>query len=278
MATRLLEWPGGLVVFDVSPGASEPLGARGAEVAGSAAEVGARADLTCVMVNTEDQVRQVLAGPDGILEGVSRRHQQAAPVVAVHSTISPAGAARLGTLAAAGGVTLMDVPVSGGAVGAHGGSLALLVGGETEAFERCREPLGLMGSMVLHFGALGSGTEAKLARNLITFASFAAVGEASRIADSAGIDLVALGEVVRHSDSVTGGPGAIMLRDTAARMPPEDPLRAIFEHSASLGTKDLELVRDLATSLGVDSPVAELASAWLRSALGLAEPPRIEER
>lgn len=274
MATRMLEWPGGLVVFDVSPGARERLGARGAEVAGSAAEVGAEAQLICVMVNSEEQVRQVLAGPDGILEGVSGRVEPAHPVVAVHSTISPAGAVALGTLAAAGGVTLLDAPVSGGAMGAHGGSLALLVGGEVEAFDRCREPLALMGSMVRHFGALGSGTKAKLARNLITFASFAAVGEASRIADRAGIDLVALGDVVRHSDSVTGGAGAVMLRDTAAEMSPDDPLRAIFEHSASLGTKDLELVRELAASLGVDSPVADLATRWLPSALGLVEPPR----
>lgn len=273
MATRLLAWPGGLVVFDMAPGVTDGLASRGAAVADSAAEMAEQCDLICVMVNTEQQVRAVLTGPDGILAGAGRRSYDTTPVVAVHSTISPDGAVGLATLAEAGGVMLLDVPVSGGAMGAHEGTLALLVGGDTGAFERSRGPLSLMGSMVRHFGPVGSGTRAKLVRNLITFASFAAVGEASQIAGAADLDLVALGEVVRHSDAVTGGPGAIMLRNSAAPMTSDDPLRAVFEHSASLGAKDLVLVRDLARDLGVESPVADLASANLRSALGLDPPP-----
>lgn len=272
MATRLLEWPGGLIVFDVSTVAAEAFASRGAEVASSAAQVAEQADLVCVMVNNERQVRQVLAGPAGILEGVALRGGHSAPVVAVHSTISPGGAEDLASLAASGGVALLDAPVSGGAMGAHAGSLAFMVGGDADAFEGCREQLELMGSMVQYFGGIGAGTRAKLARNLITFASFAAVGEASRIAEAAGIDLIALGEVVRHSDSVTGGPGAVMMRDSAAPMDTQDPLRPIFEHSASLGDKDLELVRELAASIGQATPVADLAQVSLRAALGLDEP------
>ena len=59
----------------------------------------------------------------------------------------------------------------------------------------------------------------KLARNLMHFVSFTAATEAQRLAEAAGLDMVELGEVVRHTDAITGGPGAIMLRATTARSP-----------------------------------------------------------
>jgi 3-hydroxyisobutyrate dehydrogenase len=158
-------------------------------------------------------------------------------------------------------------------MGAHDGTLAIMVGGSDEAVERCRGPLSLMGSLIEHFGAVGSGTNAKIARNLITFASYAVVGEAQRLAEAAGLDVAKLGEVVRHSDRVTGGPGAVMLRPSAATMADDDGLRPIFEHTATLGGKDLHLAADLGAALGVATPFAELAAAHLRFGLGLDDEP-----
>jgi 3-hydroxyisobutyrate dehydrogenase len=264
MATRLLEWPGGLVVHDVRPEACEPYASKGAVSAATPADVAASAGVISVMVQNEDQVRSVLRGPEGILAA-------AAPgtVVAVHSTISAAGAVELAAEAATAQVDLVDAPVSGGAMGAHAGTLAIMVGGSDAAVERCREPFGLLGSLVAHFGPVGAGTNAKIARNLITFASYCVVGESQRLAEAAGLDLVKLGDVVRHSDRITGGPGAVMLRPTAAPMAQDDGLRAIFEHTATLGTKDLHLAAELAQELGVDAPFAALGEGWLRAALGL---------
>ena len=113
----------------------------------------------------------------------------------------------------------------------------------------------------------------KIARNLITFASFAAVGEAQRLAQAAGLDVAALGDVVRHSDRVTGGAGAIMLRPDASVMADDDGLRPIFAHTAALGTKDLDLAAELGDGLDVDTPVAELARRLLAPALGLESYP-----
>lgn len=267
MAERLLEWPGGLVVYDVSVDALGRFEDAGAGVASGVGELAATCGLVCVMVNTEQQVRDVLAG---LVDGVAGREPDAPTlVVAVHSTISPGGAEEMAASAASAGVALLDVPVSGGAMGAAQGSLALMVGGDPEAFESARGALGLMGSLVRHFGGPGDGTRAKIARNLISFASFVAAGEATRMADAAGLDLVALGEVVRHSDAVTGGAGAVMIRDTAAVMSDEDPLRAIFEHSVQLGHKDLALAVELGAELGTDTAVAQHALANLGRAMGL---------
>jgi 3-hydroxyisobutyrate dehydrogenase len=264
MATRWLEWSGGLTVFDVHAPATEPFAAGGAHVAASPAEVARRSSVISIMVRDDAQVTEVLTGPDGILS-------DAAPgtVVAIHSTVEADTPARLAAIAAETGVHVIDAPVSGGFMGAHQGTLALMVGGTDDAVELAREPFALLGTLVAHLGPIGAGTRAKLARNLITFASFAAVGDAYRLAEAAGVDLHLLGEVVRHSDKVTGGPGAVMLRRSADPLPDDDGLRPIFTHTRELGEKDLALALALAAEHGVELPFARLAHDHLGAALGV---------
>lgn len=267
MAKRLLAWPGGLTVFDVHAPATEPFAAEGAHVAASPAEVAGRSSVISIMVRDDAQVTEVLTGPEGILSN-------AAPgtVIAVHSTVEADTPARLAELAAVHGVDLVDAPVSGGFMGAHAGTLALMVGGSDEAFAKVEEPFALLGTLVAHLGPIGAGTRAKLARNLITFASMAAVGEASRLAEAAGVDLAKLGDVVRHSDKVTGGAGSTMLRRTTAPLDPTDGLHPIFTHTRGLGEKDLQLALALGQEVGVDLPFAHLALDQLGAALGVPHP------
>jgi len=210
------------------------------------------------------QVRAVVAGTEGIF-----CNAKPGTVVAIHSTISADTAVELAAVGESHGVIVIDAPVSGGAMGAHGGSLAVMAGGPAAAIDRCREPFGRWAGLVAHLGPVGSGTKAKLARNLLHFASFTAVGEALRLAEAAGIDLVKLGEVVRHSDAVTGGPGAIMLRSTTAPLAADDGLRPIFEHTRNLGEKDLHHALELGAELGLELPMAAIASQLLASALGV---------
>ncbi|HMY87619.1 MAG TPA: NAD(P)-dependent oxidoreductase [Microthrixaceae bacterium] len=268
MARRLLDRPDELVVLDVAAAATAPFAAEGATVAATPAELAARARVISIVVRDETQVAEVLDGPDGLLAAAT-----AGTVVAVHSTISAEGAVALAERASAAGVDLVDAPISGGAMGAHEGTLAVMVGGSDDAVERARPVLERYASLVVHCGPVGQGTRMKIARNLITFASFAAVGEAQRLAQAAGLDVAALGDVVRHSDRVTGGAGAIMLRPDASVMADDDGLRPIFAHTAALGTKDLELAAELGDGLNVDTPVAELARRLLAPALGLESYP-----
>ena len=267
MARRLRGWPGGLVVCDARPEATEPFVAKGAVAVANGAAVAERASVICVMVQNAEQVRAVLEGPEGILA-------TALPgtVVAVHSTVSAESAVELAALAAASQVELIDAPVSGGAMGAYAGTLALMVGGSDEAVAKCQPVFDLLGTMTQHMGPVGAGTHTKIARNLISFVGFAVVGEAQRLAEAAGLDIAKLGEVVRHSDAITGGAGAIMIRDSAGEMAPEDGLRPIFGHTATLGTKDLALAIQMGEELNCEVPFAELGLESLRSALGLEAP------
>ncbi len=159
-------------------------------------------------------------------------------------------------------------------MGAAAGSLAILVGGDDAAFGAVAEPFALMGSEVVHCGPVGAGTAAKLARNLLHFVAFTAAGEAQRLAEAAGIDLVDLGRVVRHTDQLTGGPGAIMHRPTTAAVARDDGWFEILDHVRALGEKDLEHAIALADRLGVDVPLARHARTHLAGALGVDHRPR----
>ena len=266
MAKHLREWPGGLTVYDVRAEVTERFAKKGARVAASPGDVAATAGVISVMVRDDAQVEDVVCGAGGLLAA-------AAPgtVIAIHSTISDETAPRLAKLARARGVHVADAPVSGGFMGAHQGSLAVMVGASDEAYARCETAFGLWAGLVMHAGPPGAGTRAKLARNLLHFISFAAAGEALRLAEAAGIDLKELGNVVRHTDAITGGAGSIMLRDTAAPLPADDGLYGFFAHARDLGEKDLALAAELGAKLGVDLPLGRLAGRHLAAALGVPE-------
>ncbi|MGH3411629.1 MAG: NAD(P)-dependent oxidoreductase [Marmoricola sp.] len=249
------------VVYDVAPEPLAELEEAGAVAAAGVGGLAADVDLVCVMVRDDDQVREVL----GQVLGAARP----GTVVAIHSTVAPGTPSQLADVARRHDLAVVDAPVSGGAMGAANGSLAIMVGGSVAEFEACRPALSVMGSTVVHAGPTGAGTTMKLARNLLHFVSFTAGAEAQRLAEASGIDLVALGEVVRRTDAVTGGPGAIMHRDTTAPLTPDDPWYPIFEHVRALGEKDLGFAVDLAGTLDVDVPLARLALESLADGLGL---------
>ena len=217
------------------------------------------------MVRDDAQVREVLSG---VVAAV--RPDDAPPLtVVVHSTVAPGTPAELDEMADRHGVRLLDALVSGGPMGAADGSLAIMVGGDAETYAAAEPALSLMGSKIVHAGPIGAGTRMKLARNLLHFVSFTAVTEAQRLAEAAGLDLQALGAVVRHTDAITGGPGAIMHRDTTAPLASEEFWHGVFSHVAALGEKDLGFAIALADELGVDVPLARMALTGLAPGLGL---------
>lgn len=257
MALRLASTPElDLHVYDVAPEPVAELVTAGATAAGSVAELAAAIEVLCVMVRDDDQVRSVTA--DVVASGAS-------PVLVVHSTVAPSTPGELEAM----GVRVLDAPVSGGPMGAADGSLAIMVGGDEATYAVVAPVLERMGAKVVHAGPLGAGTRMKLARNLIHFVAFTAVTEAQRLAEASGLDLVALGEVVRHTDAVTGGPGAIMYRDSTAPLDLDDFWWGVFDHVRALGEKDLSFAVELAATLGVDVPLAELSRERLAKGLGL---------
>lgn len=266
MAERIASWPGGLIVYDVRADAMTPLAEAGATLADSIADV-ATADIISITVLNDEQVRDVVAGENGIA-----RHAKPGTVIAIHSTISDTTAVELANQLRPQGIHVIDAPVSGGAGAAKKGELATMIGADDEAFAKVKEPFSHWASLIVHAGAPGAGTRMKVARNLITFVGFAAATEAERLAEQCGLDLGELGKVVRHTDALTGGAGAIMYRKTTAPMDPTDFFYQPFTHSRDLGEKDLNLALALAADRGIALPIAEVAVQHLGTGLGVPHP------
>ncbi|MDA4106390.1 NAD(P)-dependent oxidoreductase [Mycolicibacterium holsaticum] len=260
MAKRLVDWPGGLIVFDVRTEAMTPLAELGATLADSVADV-ARAEVISVTVLNDEQVRDVV--------GQLAERAQPGTVIAIHSTIEPDTARDLAESLRPKGIHIVDAPVSGGAGAADNGELAVMVGADEEAYAMVKPVFKKWASLVVRAGEPGAGTRMKLARNMLTFTGFAAACEAQKLAEAAGIDLQKLGRVVRHSDAQSGGPGAIMYRDDTKPLTPDHFLHDMFIHTRGLGEKDLRLALGLGQATGVDLPLAEVALKNLAAGLGV---------
>ncbi|GAB4597590.1 NAD(P)-dependent oxidoreductase [Mycobacterium avium subsp. hominissuis] len=260
MATRMTEWPGGVTVYDIRIEAMTPLAEAGATLADSVADVAA-ADLIHITVLNDAQVREVV--------GELAAHAKPGTVIAIHSTISDTTAVELARDLKARDIHIVDAPVSGGAAAAARGELATMVGADREVYERIKPAFKHWAAVVIHAGEPGAGTRMKLARNMLTFTSYAAACEAMKLAEAAGLDLQALGRVVRHTDALTGGPGAIMVRDNMKDLEPDNFLYQPFLHTRGLGEKDLSLALALGEAVSVDLPLARLAYERLAAGLGV---------
>jgi 3-hydroxyisobutyrate dehydrogenase-like beta-hydroxyacid dehydrogenase len=260
MAKRLVDWPGGVTVFDVRAEAMTPLAEIGATLADSVADV-ADADMISVTVLDDSQVREVV--------GELAAHAKPGTVIAIHSTISDTTAVELAQQHGSQGIHIVDAPVSGGGRAAKKGELATMVGATDEAFALVKTPFSLWASLVVHAGQPGAGTRMKLARNMLHYISFAAAAEASKLADECGLSLQDLGKVVRHTDAITGGAGSIMYRDDMKPIAPDSFLYQPFLHARVLGEKDLSLALALGQAVSVELPLTEIARERLAVGLGV---------
>src|SRR5215210_6004766 len=143
MAQNLIEAGYDLIVYNRTREKAEEL--DGATVAESPRAVAEQSDIIITMLPDSPQVEEVLAGEDGVFEGI----QEGALIVDM-STISPVVTEELSQQAQERGASMLDAPVSGGDVGAIDGTLSIMVGGSEEDFERARPLFEVMGDTVTH--------------------------------------------------------------------------------------------------------------------------------
>ena len=259
----------GLVVCDLRPEATAPYAGR-AHVAADPAEVGERCDVVAVVVLNDAQVHAVVDGPGGALGAMG-----AGSVVLVLSTVAPATVAAVAQVAARRDVDVLDCGVSGGPQAAAEGTLVAMVGGDAAVVERVRPVLDAFAQLVLHMGPVGAGLKAKLARNLVQYASWLAAYEAQVLAEAAGIELAKLAEAIRTSDTLIGGSSRLMFRATAAPFPAgTDPgILELMGAAAGLAHKDLQAAIELGASLGLPMPLAHMTESRCDALFGLAPDP-----
>ena len=183
MARNLLGAGYRLTVHSRSPGPVDELVASGARRAESAAGCANGQDAVILMLPDSPDSELVMLGPDGVLAAA-----RLPGLVADMSSIEPGVSRKIAAAAAERGVGFVDAPVSGGEPGAIAGELAIMAGGEEQAFEALRPIFDVLGKSAVLCGPVGAGNTVKIANQMIVAANIQAVGEALVFAVRSGLD------------------------------------------------------------------------------------------
>jgi 3-hydroxyisobutyrate dehydrogenase len=255
MAQRLVAADHAVRGFDLKERALAALAASGGSRAASAADAARDADLLILMVVNAAQARAALVD-GGALEALAPRG-----IVVLMATCAPADAARLAEEVAATGRRFVDAPVSGGVVGAKGGTLTIMAAAPKETFEAARPVLATLGDKLFHVGETpGQGAMVKTVNQLLAGVHIAAAAEAFSLAAKAGLDLAVVLEILSGSAAASW-----MLRDRGPRMLEAEPAVA---SAVDIFVKDLGLVLDAGRSSKAALPLAAAAHQMFLAASG----------
>jgi len=214
-------------------------------------ELAAACDIVALCVGTDDDVLQLA---QDLLAGL-----RPGSVLVNHGTGLPGAAVRLTELCAAGGVEVLDAPVSGGRPAAEERRLTTMVGGSQPVAERCEQVFNSFSRHVVHLGDAGAGQQAKLFNNALLMMNQAAIAEIVTLAQELKLDAVRLAEVLKLGSASSA---ALTLLNTMVR--PDN-----VEHLSGVEALDMELFDQAMGEAGVDS--AAVTARGLAGARGLPD-------
>jgi 3-hydroxyisobutyrate dehydrogenase-like beta-hydroxyacid dehydrogenase len=258
IVARLLAAGYRVVGWNRSPGRAEELSGEGMAVAATPRELARDVDVVLSMVTDTAAVQEVATGPDGIVAGLGP-----GKVYADMSTIAPDASRRLAQTVAETGATMLDAPVSGSISTLEAGQLAIMVGGEEQAYERVMPVLRAIGPKVTRVGDSGQALEMKLAVNLALVVQVIGFCEGVALAEKAGVEREAavdamLSSVVSSPVLAYRGP---FILDGGM------PERAFAD--VDLQQKDLMLALDMGRAHGVPLLTAAASNELLNACRGL---------
>jgi 3-hydroxyisobutyrate dehydrogenase len=164
---------------------------QGAAWLATPGDVAAASDVTFTMVSEPADVEQVILGRGGVLE-----RSRPGSVIVDMTTSEPSLARRIYEEAKGKSVSSLDAPVSGGDVGAREGTLAIMAGGDEEAFTRVLPVFELLGKNIAYMGEPGMGQHTKMSNQIVIAAAMVGVVEALLYARKAGLDLDAVIDII----------------------------------------------------------------------------------
>ena len=245
MARNLINAGYSLVVHDHKTAPMEELAAEGAAMGNSSREASEGSEIIITMLPDSANSEDAILGQNGVLEGAP-----AGATIIDMSSINPLVSQKIAAEAAKHNVEMLDAPVSGGEPGAIAGTLAIMVGGNEEVFQKHEELLQVLGRSVVRVGEVGAGNVVKLANQMIVAANIEVIGEALTLSQKAGIDPQVVFQAIR------GGLAGSNALDAKAPMMMERNFRPGFR--IRLHQKDLNNAMATARDLGVPVPVTSL--------------------
>ena len=247
MASNLCRKGFRVAAHDVNPAAVADLELLQARGATSVADATAGAGIIVTMLPTPAVVRDVVAGPDGILA-----HARQGALILDMSTIDPETTDTLAAQAQARGMTFVDAPVGRLAAHAERGESLFMVGASLADFARVKPLLDAMGSTVHHCGDVGAGTRTKLVNNYLAITLCQLNAEALALAERFGLGLETTLEVLSGTTAVNGQlkinwPAKVLKGDIEPGF------------TIDLAHKDLTLIVEAANTARVPMPLAAAA-------------------
>ncbi len=242
MSKNLIKAGYDLTVCDINAAAVAEIVALGAKSAATPKDVAAQTDIIITMLPNSPQVKTVVLGANGVIEGA-----RAGSLVVDMSSIAPLAAQEVAKALGEKGVRMLDAPVSGGEPKAIDGSLSIMVGGEQAAFDEALPILKCMGASAVLVGAVGAGNVTKLANQVIVALNIAALSEAMTLATKAGVDP----ELVFNA--IKGGLAGSTVMNAKAPLMIERKFNPGFR--INLHIKDLNNALETAHDVGVPLPL-----------------------
>jgi 3-hydroxyisobutyrate dehydrogenase-like beta-hydroxyacid dehydrogenase len=250
MVDRLIGAGHEVRVLGRTPGQRDRLREAGATPVTQTTDVTEHADVVCVCVFSDDQVRAIC------LDGDLLAAMPEGSVLVLHTTGSPRTAQAIaGSQAAkARDIGVLDAPVSGGPHDIAAGRITLLVGGDQAHLDHAKPVLDAYGDPILHLGPLGSGQAVKLVNNALFAANIGLINAAARLGGQLGIDEKTLLNALQHGSSSSRALAGAAARGSAAGF-----ATAIAEFL----DKDVAVVTTVAAEFGTDLGVLSDAIAAL---------------
>jgi 3-hydroxyisobutyrate dehydrogenase len=183
MSKNLIKKGYKLTVYDIIKERMEVSVNLGAQAASSSKEVAERSQVIITMVPSSPNVREVILGREGVIEGIKK-----GSVVIDMSTIDPLTTREIAKILLDKGVTMLDAPVAKGVSAAIAGSLAIFVGGERGVYEKCKDILSAMGTDIHYVGDIGAGEVVKIVNNLMLATTMCSLAEALVLGVKAGVE------------------------------------------------------------------------------------------
>jgi len=222
---------------------------HGGSYAETPAEAAKGADVVCLCVGNDDDVRSVTFGDDGVLAGMS-----AGAVLVDHTTASAVVAREVSAKADELGIGFIDAPVSGGQAGAENGALTVMIGGEQTVYEKAVPVIDCYARMHQLLGSVGSGQLAKMVNQICIAGLVQGLSEGIAFGMRAGLDMKATIEVLSK-----GAAGSWQMDNRYETMIDDK-----FEHGFAVDwmRKDLGIALEESKSNGARLPVTALVDQF----------------
>jgi len=191
MCMHILKKGYALSVYNRTKEKTGELCSNGAAWLATPGDVAAASDVTFTMVGEPADVEQVILGKGGVLE-----RSRPGSVIVDMTTSEPSLARQIYEEATGKYVSSLDAPVSGGDIGAREGTLAIMAGGDEEAFKRVLPVFELMGKNIAYMGGPGMGQHTKMSNQIVIAAAMVGVVESLLYARRAGLDLNAVIDII----------------------------------------------------------------------------------